>query len=113
MVIMGCLPTLKCRSLRTSPAAYATPAKAKTITNCAALLRLDICLLPTTLLATAPVHRQVIKHLLLCVRVNQHLLGVNVVRVILDGLLGVPDKRICVLKIRAVSRSLRGNTRCH
>src|SRR6185437_16971252 len=47
-------------------------------------------------LLAATVHSQFIQHLLLLVSVDQHLLRVNVVRVVFQGLFSIPNEGVCL-----------------
>src|SRR5689334_3856181 len=108
MDTMGCLPTLKRRSLCVWPAANAAPANPMTATNLRAHFAELIPILPNLLAAT--VHSQFIQHLLLLVSVDQHLLRVNVVRVVFQGLFGIPNEGVCLIQVRAIARNLRRRT---
>src|SRR5207249_4350749 len=81
METVGCLPTLKCKSLRTVSAASAKPESTTTVAIPVAHLRTDMIISPL-LLFIALIHGQVIQHLLLLVRIDQQLLRVDVVGII-------------------------------
>lgn len=61
-------------------------------------------------LLAATVHSQFIQHLLLLVSVDQHLLRVNVVRVVFQGLFSIPNEGVCLIQVGAIARNLRRRT---
>src|SRR5581483_6293289 len=106
--IVGCLPTLKCKSLRTVSAQSETPTSVKTVAiGAAAHLPENIVVSPLLLFFVVLVYSQTIHHLFLLVSINQQLLRIDVVGVVLYCFLGVANKRVGLCQIVAVSGYLR------
>src|SRR5713101_5376893 len=112
---MECLPTLKCRSLRTTPAAEATPASTSTMAVPAAILlvHMSVPLRTRLLFSSTAINCQIVEHLLLPISVDQQLLRVNIIGVASQRFFGVPDERIGLSQVGPVRVPLRRRTSSH